>query len=148
MEIAYQPPPRPLSGDTLNYVATDLTQIDGSWANDFTGQFIQKGDFINLAAANSQRISTEPYWIEVTNRTGAVIGRFAYVASGTPGEHGKIGNVFGPGDTYVRGNGLSALRQIPPTMGHVPRIKYLYARHLFRRKPGCLSPSNWGTPIL
>lgn len=109
MEIAFQPPHQPSSGDTnnLNYYAEDLTQIDGSWNNDSGTTYpdgTRKGDFVNLDAA-PQRASNEPYWIVVSNRTGRIVGRFAYVSSGALADLNAIGNISGPLDTYVRGNG-------------------------------------------
>lgn len=106
MEIAYQSLRQPLSGNPTNYIAEDLTQIDGSWNNDFLMSLGPgaKGDFINLDGT-AQRSSNEPYWIVVSNRTGQIIGRFAYVASGSTADLNAIGNISGLGDTYVRGNG-------------------------------------------
>ena len=107
VEIANQPGHQPLSGDTndFNYSAGDLTQIDGSYTNDFLGtRYIgRRGDFINLDAL-PQRGFNEPYWIVVSNRTGQIIGRFAYMASGALADINAIGNIFGPGDTFVRGS--------------------------------------------
>jgi hypothetical protein len=108
MEVAYQPSHQPLSGDTNfgNYFPADITNIDGSAVNDPIGPIIfgRQGDFINLDA-NPQRSINEPYWVIVTNSTGQIIGRFAYVSSGVLADINAIGNIFGAGDQYIRGNG-------------------------------------------
>ena len=157
MEIAYQPVHQPLSGDTNNYSAADLTKIDGSWSNDFLGPVYfsppTKGDFINLAAGNPQRISTEPYWIIVTNRNGDIIGRFAYIASGSAADLNAIGNIFAPNDTYVRTNGYIGIATNNTVLGCATNV---YTRGIcsdvnlvaFLRQLGYANPVDSATRIL
>src|ERR1043166_3885430 len=109
MEVIYQGATQPLSGSTnfSNYTSGDLTTYE-NYASDTTavwGAGVQ-GDFVNRDLDPTRSATKDPYWIQVTNSAGAMIGQFAYVGAGSLVDLNAIGNISGPSETYVRGKGL------------------------------------------
>ena len=109
-----------LSGGSLNYQASDLTQLD-NYTNDIgpaspSSIMGMNGDFVKLYQVET-RFADEPYWIGVTNpATKMLAGRFAYMAYGHLVDINAIGNIAGPNDTYQRYGNFPGN---PPLTGYI-----------------------------
>src|ERR1051326_6043976 len=156
MELTYNNENTPFSGGNTNiYTSADFTKaVGGNYPNDINPVFAgAPGDCVNLDS-DPTRGPAEPYWIKVTDRSGKMIGRFAYTIVTDTIAHSNawrslvdlnaVGNIQGQQQTYARNGGYIGVANAGYTRGICGDVNLI----AFLDKLGYADPTNAAFNIL